>query len=94
MTAPHYPAGESRVKVPAAWLIEQAGFPRGYVQGRVGISPFQSQAIINRGGASAEDVLALALCRQARRVEQVSHRAGSRTGFRGIRRKSGTALAT
>jgi len=59
--APHYPAGEARVKVPAAWLIEQAGFSRGYTQGRVGISPFQAQGLINTGGASAADVVGLAL---------------------------------
>lgn len=59
--APHYPAGASRVKVPAAWLIEQAGFPRGYADGAVGISPFQAQGVINRGGAAAADVVRLAL---------------------------------
>lgn len=58
---PHYPAGEGRVKVPAAWLIEQAGFPRGYIQGAVGISPFQAQGLINRGGATAADVVGLAV---------------------------------
>ena len=58
---PHYPAGEAHVKVPAAWLIEHAGFAKGYEQGRVGISPFQAQGLINRGGASAADVLTLAV---------------------------------
>lgn len=58
---PHYPAGDDHVKVPAAWLIEHAGFARGSVHGPTGISPFQSQAIINLGGASAADVLALAV---------------------------------
>jgi UDP-N-acetylmuramate dehydrogenase len=58
---PHYPAGEDRVKVPAAWLIERAGFVRGTRRGRVGISPLQAQAILNLGGASAADVLALAV---------------------------------
>lgn len=56
---PHYPAGE-RVKVPAAWLIEHAGFVRGFARGAVGISPYQAQAIVNHGGASADDVLQLA----------------------------------
>jgi UDP-N-acetylmuramate dehydrogenase len=58
---PHYPAGGAHVKVPAAWLIEHAGFAKGYEQGRVGISPFQAQGLINRGGASAEEVLTLAV---------------------------------
>jgi UDP-N-acetylmuramate dehydrogenase len=59
--APHYPAGGERVKVPAAWLIEQAGFTRGYVAGAVGLSPFQAQGLINRGGATAADVVGLAI---------------------------------
>jgi UDP-N-acetylmuramate dehydrogenase len=57
---PHYVTDATSVKVPAAWLIERAGFPKGVVRGPVGISPFQAQAIINRGGAAAADVLALA----------------------------------
>ena len=59
--APHYPAGDDRVKVPAAWLIEQSGFRKGHVSGPVGISPFQAQGLINRGGATAADVVALAV---------------------------------
>jgi UDP-N-acetylmuramate dehydrogenase len=58
---PHYPAGGAHVKIPGAWLIEHAGFAKGYEQGRVGLSPFQAQGLINRGGASAEDVLSLAV---------------------------------
>lgn len=59
--APHYPLGQGRVKVPAAWLIEQAGFSRGYIDGAVGISPFQAQGLINRGSATAADVVGLAI---------------------------------
>jgi UDP-N-acetylmuramate dehydrogenase len=51
---------EQIVKIPAAWLIEQAGFARGYVLGRAGISSRHTLALINRGGATAEDILALA----------------------------------
>ena len=58
---PHYRAGEARVKVPGAWLIEHAGFAKGYEAGRVGLSPFQAQALINRGGAAAADVVTLAV---------------------------------
>lgn len=57
---PSYPAGESSVKVPAAWLVEQAGFPKGYTMGRSGISSKHTLALINRGDATANDVLALA----------------------------------
>jgi UDP-N-acetylmuramate dehydrogenase len=57
---PHYVVDAATVKIPAAWLIERAGFPKGTVRGAVGISPFQAQAIINRGRARAKDVLMLA----------------------------------
>jgi UDP-N-acetylmuramate dehydrogenase len=46
--------------VPAAWLIEHAGFQKGYTRGRAGISSKHSLAIINRGGATASEVLGLA----------------------------------
>jgi UDP-N-acetylmuramate dehydrogenase len=46
--------------VPAAWLIEQAGFAKGHVLGRAGVSSRHTLALINRGGATAGDVLALA----------------------------------
>jgi UDP-N-acetylmuramate dehydrogenase len=57
---PRYPAGADRVKVPAAWLIEHAGFPRGTRRGPVGVSPLQAQAIVNLEAARAADVLSLA----------------------------------
>lgn len=48
------------VKIPAAWLIEQAGFAKGYTLGSAGVSSRHTLALINRGGAMARDVLALA----------------------------------
>lgn len=59
-SVPHYAAGSDRIKIPAAWLIERAGFPKGTSRGVVGISPFQAQAIVNHGGARADDVFSLA----------------------------------
>ncbi len=56
---PNFPVESGRVKVPAAWLIENAGFYKGYVKGNVGISRNHSLAIINRGGAKAAEVLLL-----------------------------------
>jgi UDP-N-acetylmuramate dehydrogenase len=61
---PHYPApdaeeGEPQVKLPAAWLLEKAGFHRGYMRGEAGISSRHTLALINRGSARAADVLAL-----------------------------------
>ena len=48
------------VKVPAAWLIERAGFTRGFTDGAVAISSKHPLALVNRGGARAADVLRLA----------------------------------
>jgi UDP-N-acetylmuramate dehydrogenase len=62
---PRFPAGTGaesagKVKIPAAWLIEQAGFTKGYELGAAGISSRHTLALINRGGATAEEILALA----------------------------------
>ena len=57
---PEYPAGAGRVKLSAAWLIERAGFVRGTHEGTVGISTRHTLAIVNRGGASAAQVVAFA----------------------------------
>jgi UDP-N-acetylmuramate dehydrogenase len=56
---PHYPAADGQVKIPAAWLLDQAGFHKGYSLGRAGISSKHTLALINRGEASAADVAAL-----------------------------------
>src|SRR5689334_22322934 len=56
---PRYSAEDGRVKLPAAWLVEQAGFHKGYSRGTVGISHKHSLAIVNRGGATAQDIMAL-----------------------------------
>jgi UDP-N-acetylmuramate dehydrogenase len=65
--APRYPAGDGLVKTSAAWLIEHAGFPKGYgldansvTGGRASLSTKHTLAITNRGGASAKDLLSLA----------------------------------
>jgi len=56
---PHWPAGEGMIKLPAAWLLEQAGFVRGFAMGRAGISSRHTLAVINRGEATAADIIAL-----------------------------------
>ena len=58
-TLPRYKAPEEKVKLPAAWLIERAGFHKGYTRGPVGLSNKHTLALVNRGGATACDVLAL-----------------------------------
>jgi UDP-N-acetylmuramate dehydrogenase len=56
---PHYQAGDGAVKVPAAWLLERAGFHKGYTMGAAGISSRHTLALVNRGGAKAADIFAL-----------------------------------
>lgn len=57
---PAYPADGGRVKLSAAWLIERSGFRRGDGDGTVGISTKHTLAIVNRGDATARDVLRFA----------------------------------
>jgi UDP-N-acetylmuramate dehydrogenase len=62
---PRFPAGagaenSGQVKVPAAWLIEQAGFAKGYALGAAAISSRHTLALVNLGGARAAEILALA----------------------------------
>jgi UDP-N-acetylmuramate dehydrogenase len=59
--APRWPAADGLVKTSAAWLIENAGFAKGYgLPGPAGLSTKHTLAITNRGTATAADVLALA----------------------------------
>lgn len=56
---PHWPAEGGRVKLAAAWLLERAGFVKGFAVGNAGISSRHTLALINRGNASAADLLLL-----------------------------------
>ena len=56
---PSYPALDELKKVSAAWLVERSGFSKGFGFGRVGISRKHALAIVNRGDATAADVVAL-----------------------------------
>lgn len=56
---PHWPVPPSKVKLAAAWLVEQAGFYKGFAMGRVGISSRHTLALVNLGGATAAELLAL-----------------------------------
>jgi UDP-N-acetylmuramate dehydrogenase len=59
LVIPSYPALEKKRKVSAAWLVEHSGFARGYGFGHTGISTKHALALVNRGGATATEVLAL-----------------------------------
>jgi UDP-N-acetylmuramate dehydrogenase len=62
---PGFPLPGDRVKIPAAWLIENAGFSKGHGAGRIGLSSKHPLAIVNRGAGTAREVVAL-----ARRVKE------------------------
>lgn len=57
---PAYPAGPGHTKTSAAWLIDRAGFSKGYGSGPARISTKHTLALTNRGAATTEDLLALA----------------------------------
>lgn len=58
--APRYPQQDGTVKTSAAWLIERAGFAKGYGEGPAAVSGKHTLALTNRGSATAKDVLDLA----------------------------------
>jgi UDP-N-acetylmuramate dehydrogenase len=53
---PRFPAGD-RVKLSAAWLIERAGWAKGMSDGPVGLSTRHALAVVNRGGATAAQIV-------------------------------------
>lgn len=65
---PRYPAGTGTVKTSAAWLIERAGFRKGFTIGAAGVSSKHTLALVNRGGATAADIVRVA--REIRRGVQ------------------------
>ncbi len=56
---PSYPGLAAQRKISAAWLVEHSGFSKGYQQGNAGISSKHALAIVNLGGASAGEIVAL-----------------------------------
>ncbi|MBT2532176.1 UDP-N-acetylmuramate dehydrogenase [Arthrobacter sp. ISL-48] len=77
-SAPRYPAGQDGLlKLSAAWLIDNAGFGKGFglsensvSGGRASLSTKHTLAITNRGSASAEDMVAIARAVRAGVVER------------------------
>ncbi len=60
-TVPEFPAERGKVKLSAAWLIEKAGFRKGYRKGNVAISSKHALALINSGNGTAREIQNLAL---------------------------------
>ena len=69
---PNFDFGE-RVKIPAAWLIEKAGFHKGFSLGKAGISSKHTLALINRGSATAAEIIEL--------KNQIQHAVHSKFGI-------------
>jgi len=59
LTIPSYPAVDAQRKIPAAWLVEHAGFSKGYALGPAAISGKHALALINSGHARASDIVRL-----------------------------------
>lgn len=58
-SAPAYPQADGSIKLSAGWLIEQAGL-KGYRQGNVGVSQQHALVLVNLGGATRTELMALA----------------------------------
>jgi UDP-N-acetylmuramate dehydrogenase len=72
--APGFSMPDGQVKIPAAWLIERAGCTRGYRRGRAGISSKHPLALVNLGGATAREIVDLAV--------EIKRRVDDRLGIR------------
>ena len=66
---PSYPINENTVKVPAGWLIEQAGW-KGFRDGQIGVHTRQALVLVNYGGGNGEQIKALSAKIQASILEK------------------------
>lgn len=57
---PQFPAAGGQVKLSAGWLVERAGFPKGFRRGAVGVSSNHALALVHHGGGTSTELAALA----------------------------------
>ena len=57
---PQFPAADGKTKLSAGWLVEHAGFDKGFRRGSVGLSSNHALALVHHGGGSTAELLALA----------------------------------
>lgn len=57
LEVPSFVVADGSRKIPAAWLVERSGFEKGTTRGAVGISSKHALAIVNRGGATAAEII-------------------------------------
>jgi UDP-N-acetylmuramate dehydrogenase len=67
--APNFQLPNSKIKIPAAWLIETLGF-KGFKDGNVGVNKLQPLVLVNYGGGTGEQVLDLAQKIKTRVLEE------------------------
>ena len=68
---PHYPVDAEHEKIPAGWMIDQCGW-KGRSMGRAGVHPKQALVLVNLGGATGQEIVAL--------CEAIRHDVGQRFG--------------
>jgi UDP-N-acetylmuramate dehydrogenase len=82
---PSFAEADGRTKVSAAWLIERAGFAKGYTRGRVAVSTKHALALTNLGGATTEELVDLARAIRAGVLERFGVTLENEPVFVGVR---------